>query len=61
MTKSKNLIKSGTIWQLGQHRLAYGDSRDKDLIKKLTDGNKIHLICCDIPYSVAAVESKQNF
>ena len=61
MTKSKNSIKPGTIWQLGEHRLAYGDSRDKDLIKKLMDGNKIHLICCDIPYSVAAVESKQNF
>ena len=24
-------------------------------------GNKINLVCCDIPYSTAAVESKQGF
>ena len=60
-SKPKNLINPGTIWQLGQHRLAYGDCRDKNLIGKLLTGNKINLICCDPPYGVAAVESKRNF
>lgn len=59
--KQKNLIKLGTIWQLGKHRLAYGDARSKDLISKLVGNEKVNLICSDIPYGVAAVESKQNF
>ncbi len=59
--KQKNLIKPGTIWQLGQHRLAYGDCRDQALLKRLIGKEKINLICCDPPYAVAAVESKRNF
>lgn len=59
--KRKNSIKFGTIWQLGEHRLAYGDCRDKELIKKLIGKQKITLIASDPPYGVAAVESKQDF
>jgi len=59
--KQKNLIKPGTIWQLGEHRLAYGDCRDGELLKKLIGKEKIKLICCDVPYGVAAVESKKDF
>lgn len=59
--KPKKLIKPGTIWQLGQHRLAYGDCRDQQLLKKLIGEEKINLVCCDPPYGVAAVESKRNF
>jgi len=57
----KKLVKPGTIWQLGDHILIYGDSRDKSLIAKAIGKRKVHLICADIPYGVAAVESKQNF
>jgi len=60
----KNLEKSpkvGTIWQLGEHRLAYGDCRDSELLKRLIGNEKINLICCDVPYAVGAVESKRNF
>jgi DNA modification methylase len=60
-SKPENSIKPGTIWQLGQHRLAYGDCRDKKLISKLLAGEKINLICADPPYAVAVVESKRNF
>lgn len=59
--KPKNLIKPGSIWQLGQHRLAYGDCRDQKLLKRLVGQEKIALLCCDPPYAVAAVESKRNF
>ena len=57
----KKLAKHGMIWQLGEHRLAFGDARDKDLVARLVGKNKINLICADVPYGVAAVESKQNF
>lgn len=59
--KQVNLIKPGTIWQLGQHRLAYGDCRDKKLVSKLLAGHKVDLICSDPPYGVGLVESKQHF
>jgi len=60
-SKPKKLIKPGTIWQLGQHRLAYGDCRDKELIKKLIGKDKVNVICSDPPYGVGVVESKRNF
>lgn len=59
--KQRNLIKPGTIWQLGEHKLACGDAKDKNLIKKLVGTDIINLLCCDVPYGVAATESKRNF
>lgn len=59
--KLKNSIKPNAIWQLGEHRLAYGDARDKKLLARLTGQEKINLICVDIPYAIAAVQSKRGF
>lgn len=53
--------KPGTIWQLGEHRLAYGDCRDEALLVRLIGKAKIALICSDPPYGTAAVESKRGF
>ena len=61
MTKSSSSIKLGTIWQLGEHRLAFGDCRDPELLKRLFGKEKVNLLCCDIPYGIAAVESKREF
>ncbi len=61
MKKSSNLIKPGTIWQLGENRLAFGDSRDSELLARLIGQEKINLICCDVPYAIGVVESKRNF
>lgn len=61
MSQSKNSVSPGTIWQLGDHRLAFGDCRDTALLKHLLGKDKINLLCCDIPYAVAAVESKRGF
>ena len=61
MEKSLNSIKPGTIWKLGEHRLAFGDCRNKELLKRLIGKEKINLLCCDIPYACAAVESKRGF
>ncbi len=60
-TKPKKSIRPGTIWQLGEHRLAFGDCRDKELLIRLIGGEKINLICCDVPYAVDVAASKRNF
>lgn len=60
-TKQRKSIKTGTIWKLGDHRLAYGDCRNEKLISKLLRSEKINLVLSDPPYGVAAVESKRNF
>ncbi|MDD2753741.1 MAG: site-specific DNA-methyltransferase [Candidatus Portnoybacteria bacterium] len=59
--KLKGSIKPETIWQLNEHRLAYGDCRDKELLKQLVGDEKINLICCDIPYAINAAASKRKF
>lgn len=59
--KHTSLIKPGTIWQLGDHRLAYGDCRDEKLLYRVIGSQKINLICVDPPYGVGVVESKRNF
>jgi site-specific DNA-methyltransferase (adenine-specific) len=52
-------MKFGEIHQLGEHRLACGDSSDPKLVKRLVGTDKVHVILVDPPYSVAVVESKQ--
>lgn len=62
---AKKLVSSpkpGTVWQLGDHRLAYGDCRDAQLLKRLIGSEKkIDLVCVDPPYGVDVAASKRNF
>jgi site-specific DNA-methyltransferase (adenine-specific) len=51
-------IKQGDIYQLGNHKIACGDAKDKDLIGKLVGEDKIRIILTDPPYGVAYVENK---
>lgn len=55
------LIKEGTVIKLGSHRIACGDCRDRELVKKLIGREKIKLIVADPPYGVSYVESKFGF
>ncbi len=57
----KSLAKSGDIFELGDHRLICGDSRDKKIIAKLFGDKKARSIITDPPYGVAYVESKAGF
>lgn len=59
--KPASSIRLGTIWKLGDHRLAFGDCRDSKLLERLIGKDKINLLCCDIPYAVGVVESKREF
>jgi len=61
MTKSKNLVKPGTIWKLGEHFLAYGDCRDTKLIARLVGARKIKAVIVDPPYAINLSASKHGF
>lgn len=54
-------MKPGQIMQLGDHRLACGDARDHDLVKRLVGKDQIKLIASDVPYGVSYTESKAGF
>ena len=45
-------IKPGDIFQLGEHRLACGDSTDATHIQKLLDGVKVDTVYTDPPYGM---------
>lgn len=45
-------IKPGDIFQLGEHRLACGDSTDATHIQKLLDGAKVDTVYTDPPYGM---------
>jgi len=61
MKKLSNSIKSGSIYQLGNHFIACGDSRDKELVTRLVGKLKIKAVISDPPYGCAIVESKDGF
>ena len=61
MKKSKNSIKYGDIFQIGDHYLACGDCQDKELVDRLVGKIKIKAVICDPPYGVAVAESKRGF
>lgn len=53
-------IRPGDIFQLGKHKIACGNSKDKGLVVKLLNGEKITSINSDIPYAIGVVESKRG-
>lgn len=61
MEKSQNSIKLGDIIALGDHLLACGDARDKELVARLIGIRKIKAVISDPPYGVAVAESKEGF
>lgn len=54
-------IQYGDIFQIGQHKIACCDVRDQKMLSKLVGMSKIKVLLCDVPYGVAAVESKKDF
>jgi len=54
-------VETGEIFQLGNHLLLCGDATDEVAIQNLLKNQQVKLICCDPPYGVKYVESKQNF
>ena len=45
-------VKSGQMWQLGEHRLICGDCTDKAVVERLLGDDKPSLMVTDPPYGV---------
>jgi len=54
-------VRTGDLFELGDHKLACGDISDKNLLKKLIGDERISALILDPPYGVAYVESKSGF
>ena len=52
----QNIVKlnRGDVFEIGEHRLIYGDSTDKKDIAKLMDGKQSNMIFTDPPYNLSA-------
>lgn len=50
--KEDPITKPGDIWQLGPHRLMCGDSTSIEDVRRLTGGEKVHLVVTSPPYNV---------
>jgi hypothetical protein len=45
-------VELGQLWELGEHRLACGNSKESDLQKRLCNGESIEAIVSDPPYGM---------
>lgn len=50
--ENETIVKTGDIWQLGEHRLMCGDSTDKATVEKLMNGEKADMVLSDPPYGM---------
>lgn len=53
-------VKSGDLWQIGEHRLLCGDSTKREDVERVMQSDKIELVWTDPPYGVA-VGDKNKF
>lgn len=49
-------VKTGEIWQLGEHRLMCGDSTKVEDVERLMDGERADMVFTDPPYGVDIVK-----
>ncbi len=59
--KSKNSIKYGDIFRIGNHILGCGDALDAEFVKRVIGQTKIQMILSDPPYGIKFVEGKLGF
>ena len=52
--------KVGDVWQIGQHRIACGDSTNQEILASLTNQLKVDVIITDPPYGIDIVSKKGN-
>jgi len=50
--------KSGQVWQIGKHKIACGDSSDKDFLLLVLGDSKPDAIITDPPYGISIVQNK---
>ncbi len=49
---SEPIVKTGDVWQLGNHRLMCGDATKKEDVEKLMNGKKVDMVFTDPPYNI---------
>lgn len=49
---TKPTVKSGEVWQLGDHRIMCGDSMDLEQVKTLMNNDLADVVYCDPPYNI---------
>lgn len=55
------LVRQGSIYKLGEHKIACGDCRDIQLVNELIGDEKVSLVIADPPYGVGYIENKAGF
>lgn len=60
-TMPSKSIKSGQMWELGDHRLLCGNATIRADVERLVGTDRVSLLLTDPPYGVAYVEDKQQF
>jgi DNA modification methylase len=45
-------VKTGDLWQIGEHRLLCGDSTDRAVVERVMGGEKAELVFTDPPYGM---------
>jgi site-specific DNA-methyltransferase (adenine-specific) len=45
-------VKTGDLWQIGEHRLLCGDSTKREDVERVMGGEKAQLVMADPPYNV---------
>lgn len=53
-------VKTGDLWQLGEHRLICGDCTDEGVVERVMDGGKAHLTFTSPPYWVGKEYEKEK-
>lgn len=51
-------VKTGDLWQIGEHRLLCGDSTKREDVERVTGGEKIELVLTDPLYGIDIVKIK---
>ena len=53
-------VKTGDVWQLGEHRLMCGDSTDADCFAKLMNGERADIAFTSPPYNAGSINQEDN-
>jgi len=52
-------VKTGDIWQIGEHRLLCGDSTKKEDVERVMGGEKADMVFTDPPYGVSYADKNK--